>query len=53
MPLNLLSADEIFLTNAIQGVRWVGGFRTKKYENTMARRFVVLLNEFWDKKTAI
>ena len=53
MPQNLLSADEIFLTNAIQGVRWVGGFRTKKYENTMARRFVVLLNEFWDKKTAI
>jgi branched-chain amino acid aminotransferase len=53
MPQNLLSADEIFLTNAIQGVRWVGGFRTKKYSNTMARRFVVLLNEFWDKKTGI
>ncbi|MFM7668577.1 MAG: aminotransferase class IV [Bacteroidota bacterium] len=53
MPQNLLSADEIFLTNAIQGVRWVGGFRTKKYENTMSRRFVVLLNEFWDKKTTV
>jgi branched-chain amino acid aminotransferase len=51
MPQNMLSADELFLTNAIQGIRWVGGFRTKKYTNTMARKFVVLLNEYWEKQT--
>jgi branched-chain amino acid aminotransferase len=50
LPQNMLSADELFITNAIKGVKWVGGFRTKKYTNTMARRFVVLLNEFWEKK---
>jgi branched-subunit amino acid aminotransferase/4-amino-4-deoxychorismate lyase len=50
LPQNMLSADELFLTNAIQGIRWVGGFRSKKYSNTMARRFVVLLNEFWEKR---
>jgi branched-chain amino acid aminotransferase len=51
MPQNMLSADELFLTNAIQGIRWVGSFRTKKYTNTMSRRFVVLLNEHWEKQT--
>ena len=50
LPQNMLSADELFLTNAIKGVKWVGAFRTKKYTNTMARRFVVLLNEFWERK---
>ncbi|MEY4571963.1 MAG: hypothetical protein RLZ10_1180 [Bacteroidota bacterium] len=51
MPQNMLSADELFLTNAIQGIRWVGSFRTKKYSNNMSRRFVVLLNEHWEKQT--
>lgn len=44
-PQNLLSADEVFLTNAIRGVEWVVSYRTKRYYNTMSRRLVDLLNE--------
>ncbi|MDG1842153.1 MAG: aminotransferase class IV [Crocinitomicaceae bacterium] len=51
MPQNLLSAEEVFLTNAIKGLQWVGSFRSKNYSNAMARKFVVLLNEYWQKRT--
>jgi branched-subunit amino acid aminotransferase/4-amino-4-deoxychorismate lyase len=44
MPQNLLVADEVFLTNAMKGVVWVGGYRTKRYFNNVARKFVDLLN---------
>lgn len=47
MPQNLLSADEIFFTNAIKGVVWVGGYRTKRYENVYAKRVLTLLNNHW------
>lgn len=48
MPQNLLSADEVFLTNAIKGVIWVGGYRTKRYVNDMSKRLVALLNEHFE-----
>lgn len=44
-PQNLLVADEIFLTNAIKGVVWIGGYRTKRYMNNLAKTFVELLND--------
>ncbi len=44
-PQNLLVADEIFLTNAIQGITWVGAFRTKRYFNTAANQLLNLLNQ--------
>ncbi len=50
LPQNLLVADEIFLTNAIQGVVWVSGYRTKRYFSNTARRIVELLNEKWAPK---
>lgn len=50
LPQNLLAADEIFLTNAIRGINWVSGYRTKRYFNNMARRLVALLNDHWEKK---
>lgn len=49
MPQNLLVADEIFLTNAVQGVKWVSGYRTKRYINTTAKQFIDLLNSKWEK----
>ena len=44
-PQNLLVADEIFLTNAIQGVQWVSSYRTKRYFNNTSKQMVKLLNE--------
>lgn len=48
LPQNLLAADEIFFTNAIRGVNWVSGYRTKRYFNNMSRKFVALLNDYWE-----
>lgn len=46
-PQNLLVADEVFLTNAIQGVIWVDTYRTKAYSNETAIKFTKLLNDKW------
>lgn len=35
---DLVNADEIFLTNAISGIRWVSDFKGKKYGNTVATK---------------
>lgn len=43
-PQNLLVADEIILTNAVQGIQWVGAFRGKRYYNKMAKTLVGYLN---------
>jgi branched-subunit amino acid aminotransferase/4-amino-4-deoxychorismate lyase len=48
LPQNLLAADEIFLTNAIRGINWVSGYRTKRYFNNMSRKLVALLNDCWE-----
>ena len=45
LPQNLIAADEVFLTNAVNGITWVGGYRTKRYRNEMAHKLVKLLNE--------
>lgn len=45
LPQNLLVADEIFLTNAISGITWVSGYRTKRYFNNVARKLVDILND--------
>ena len=47
LPQNLLVADEIFLTNAINGITWVSGYRTKRYFNNTARKLTDLLNAVW------
>lgn len=44
-PQNLLAADEIFTTNAISGIQWIGSYRTKRYFNEMGRRMLTLLND--------
>jgi branched-chain amino acid aminotransferase len=53
LPQNLLSADEIIFTNAIRGINWVAGYRTKRYQNNMSRRLVVLLNAYWENELGI
>lgn len=43
-PQNLLAADELFVTNAISGIKWVGSYRTKRYFNKMSAELIGLLN---------
>lgn len=42
--ISLQSADEIFLSSATRGIRWVGTFGGKKYGHTTARVLSNLLN---------
>jgi branched-chain amino acid aminotransferase len=44
-PQNLLVADEVFLTNAIRGIQWVGSYKMKRYYNKLVRELVQKLNE--------
>ena len=48
---HLLSCDEIILTNAIQGVKWVRSYKTKRYFHNIADKLIDLLNE--DTKSVI
>lgn len=41
----LLGADELFLTNTIQGIRWVVAYKQKRYFNNTAKKFTEKLNE--------
>jgi len=43
---DLLEADEVFFTNAIQGVSWALGFEKKRYYNAVSRKILTKLNEF-------
>jgi len=40
----LLTADEVFLTNAIRGVKWVGTVENKVYRNEVVRTITYTLN---------
>lgn len=41
----LMNGDEVFLTNSIQGIRWVGQFREKFYTNKMSLFLTDKLNQ--------
>ncbi len=43
-PQNMLVADEVFLSNAVQGLQWVGSYRTKRYYNQTTQALVRSLN---------
>lgn len=44
-PNDLIHADEIFLTNAIIGIKWVKGYENKKYSNKISTELVQNLNK--------
>ena len=41
---HLLSCDEIILTNAIQGVKWVRSYKTKRFFHKISDKLIELLN---------
>ncbi len=41
----LMNGDEVFLTNSISGVKWVGQFKQKFYTNKLSQFFIEKLNE--------
>ncbi len=41
----LLGADELFLTNAINGIRWVVAYKQKRYFNNTSKKLTEKLNE--------
>lgn len=41
----LLTAREVFVTNAIQGIRWVVSYREKRYYNTFGKKVFELLQD--------
>jgi len=42
---SLMNGDEVFLTNAVNGLQWIGQYKSKFYTNRMAALFVEKLNE--------
>lgn len=42
---DLLKANEVFLTNATSGIRWVGGYRDKRYFHNTSSKILARLNE--------
>lgn len=43
-PADLEKAEEVFLSNAVQGIRWVKEFNNRKYNNKMASVLLSLLS---------
>lgn len=44
-PDNLVEADELFLTNAITGIKWVKEFSGKKYSNKLSTELIDKIND--------
>ncbi len=44
-PDDLLHADEVFLTNAVMGIKWVKGYDNKKFSNMISTELVKILND--------
>jgi len=44
-PRNLLVADEVFLTNATSGIRWVQSYKQKRYSKALSPQLLNLLNK--------
>lgn len=40
---DILNADEVFLSNSIYNIRWVGGIENKKFENVMVNKIAMQL----------
>ena len=43
-PFRLQKVDEVFLTNTIKGIQWVGQYRKKEFGNTKTQKILQRLN---------
>ena len=41
----MLNADELFLTDAVNGIRWIGAYKSKRYFNNTSKLFTEKLNQ--------
>lgn len=48
----LFEAEEIFLTDTIKGIRWVGSYKVKRYNLSVARKLTQALNRQVKRETA-
>ena len=44
-PAVLDDADEVFLTNAVEGIRWIGAYRQRRFYKKTAQMLIRKLNE--------
>lgn len=47
---HLLSAEEVFITNAVAGIHWVSAYKDKRFFHTTSSKLVKLLNDEADKQ---
>ena len=45
LPKDLKKAEEIWLTNATQGIRWIGNYDDKNYQKKFAKKMTNILNQ--------
>ncbi len=43
-PMALDDAEEVFLTNTTEGIRWVGAYQKRRYYNKVAKQLIARLN---------
>ncbi len=43
-PFDLQKADEVWITNTIRGIEWVGQYRKKSYHNAKAKEMIAMIN---------
>ncbi len=46
---DLFQADEIFLTDSVKGIRWVGSYKVKRFELNVAQQLTDLINQAVEK----
>lgn len=44
----LLHAEEVFITTAVAGIKWIGAYQNKRYFNKISRKLVDILNSSLD-----
>jgi branched-chain amino acid aminotransferase len=52
-PNDLIRADEIFLTNAVHGIHWIGAYKAKRYFNKVSKTLIDALNEHINSQRAL